>query len=133
MNLVFFFLKTTRKYTALTTWYNKPARVGKMSLSSCKKHCAVGNTPKATFYLTTVTFSRLSIKETSESRSKEKKLTQETKKSYLFALSNSCAKICLHSALKKHLICKRFYSNSDSLYSLRDQVLICILEKAKFV
>src|ERR1044072_1623492 len=61
-NLVLFLQKSTRKYTALTTQYNKPARVGKMSLSSCKKHCAVGNTPKVPFYLTTVIISSPSIK-----------------------------------------------------------------------
>src|ERR1044072_776458 len=48
-NLVLFFQKSTRKYTALPTQYSRPARVGKMSLSSCKKHCAVGNTSKVPF------------------------------------------------------------------------------------
>src|ERR1044072_6168954 len=63
---------------------------------------------KSTFYLTTVTFSRISILETSESRRKRKAHNARNLKSYLVALSISCAKICLHSALKKHLICKRF-------------------------
>src|ERR1044072_3175712 len=48
-NLVFFHQKSTRKYTTLPTQYSRPARVGKMSLSSCKNHCAVGNTPKVPF------------------------------------------------------------------------------------
>src|ERR1044072_3350060 len=49
LNIILFFQKSTGKYTALTTNTTKLQRVGKMSLSNCKKHCAVGNSPKVPF------------------------------------------------------------------------------------
>src|ERR1044072_4520251 len=49
LNIILFFQKSTGKYTALTASTTKLQRVGKMSLSNCKKHCAVGNSPKVPF------------------------------------------------------------------------------------
>src|ERR1044072_1706143 len=115
LNLVLFFQKSTRKYTALTTYYNKPARVGKMSLSSCKKHCAVGNTPKVPFYLTTVTISSPSIKrellnpEVDNNKEKKERSNAHTqqKQEHLFAFLSSAHIHCVYTLLlKKRFLCK---------------------------
>src|ERR1044072_5917374 len=77
-NLVLFLQKSTRKYTVLTTLYNKPARVGKMSLSSCKKQCAVGNTPKVPFISQRSPFHDSLYKKPLNPEAKENNATQET-------------------------------------------------------
>src|ERR1044072_9865193 len=54
---ILFFQKSTGKYTALTASTTKLQRVGKTSLSNCKKTLCRWEHAKSTFYLTTVTTS----------------------------------------------------------------------------
>src|ERR1044072_4092907 len=104
-----------------------------MSLSSCKKHCAVGNTPKVPFILQRSPFHVSLYKKPLNPEAREERNARNSRKHISLLYYFLVLKFVYTLLLKKHLICKQFYSNSDSLYSLRDQVLICILEKAKFV
>src|ERR1044072_2969936 len=116
LNIILFFQKSTGKYTALTASTTKLQRVGKMSLSNCKKHCAVGNTPKVPLSHNGQYFQSPYKKEPLNPRKSEDgdRNKKRERKDHLCSISSSSAyKIVYIQLIKKHFICKLIYSNSS--------------------